>query len=214
MFYKFIFPFSDLFIKTDYDDIYELKNKARMSRLDIILYNVHAPFQHESPEKLKQISQKIALPVHLMLFNLDGNMNIAMSIRSAAVLGCSDVWIVGRRRYDARPEVGAKNYINVHKVDTISPEFFEENNLQPILVEQGGESLEEMNFKPFMKKTVCFIVGSESHGIPREFLDQMKDTPRVSISQYGMIRSLNVSIAASIVMYEFLKQWRCSRKDI
>jgi tRNA G18 (ribose-2'-O)-methylase SpoU len=185
-----------------------------MSRLDTIVYNVHTPFQDHSPERLKQISQKIALPVHLMLFNLDGNMNIAMSIRSAAVLGCSDVWIVGRRRYDARPEVGAKHYINVHKVDTVDSSFFEEHNLQPVLVEQGGVSLEDINFKPLMKKTVCFIVGSESDGIPKEFLDEMKDVPRVSISQYGMIRSFNVSIAASIVMYEFLKQWRSYRKDM
>lgn len=206
---------SDVFaLKMEFINTHFWFTTKRMSRLDTIMYNVHAPFQHESPERLKEISQKIALPVHLMLFNLDGNMNIAMSIRSAAVLGCSDVWIVGKRRYDARPEVGAKNYIRVHKLDTLTSEFFDEHNIQPILVEQGGVSLEDMNFKPLMKKSVCFIVGSESHGIPREFLEQMKDAPRVSISQYGMIRSFNVSIAASIVMYEFLKQWRCSRKDV
>jgi tRNA G18 (ribose-2'-O)-methylase SpoU len=182
-----------------------------MSRLDVIKYNVHTPFQSESPERLKQISQKIALPVHLMLFNLDGNMNIAMSIRTAAVLGCSDVWIIGRRKYDARPEVGARNYINVHKIDALPDDFFTTNNLQPVLVEQGGTCLEEMNFKPLLKKPVCFIVGSESHGIPPEFLKKMSDAPRVSISQYGLIRSLNVSIAASIVMYEYLKQWRSSK---
>lgn len=187
-----------------------------MSRLDIVKYNVHTAFQSESPEKLKQISQKTSLPVHLMLFNLDGNMNIAMSIRSAAVLGCSDVWIVGRRRYDARPEVGAKNYINVHKIESIPdlPQFFEENNIQPFLIEQGGSSIEEMNFKPYMTKPVCFVMGSESHGIPKEVLETMKHVPRISISQYGLIRSLNVSIAGSIVMYEYLKQWRNSRKNV
>jgi tRNA (guanosine-2'-O-)-methyltransferase len=57
-------------------------------------------------------------------------------------------------------------------------------------------------------------MGSESHGIPKDMLDAMKDVPRVSISQYGMIRSLNVSIAASIVLYEYLKQWRQSRLDL
>lgn len=184
-----------------------------MSRLDTIKYNVHTCFQKESPERLKQISQAIALPIHLMLFNLDGNMNIAMLIRSAAVLGCSDVWIVGKRRYDARPEVGAKNYIRVHKVDTLTDTFFEEKGLQPILVEQGGVALEEMNFKPYLSKEVCFIMGSESHGIPKEFLDAMKSVPRVSISQYGLIRSFNVSIAGSIVLYEYLKQWRNARKE-
>jgi tRNA G18 (ribose-2'-O)-methylase SpoU len=185
-----------------------------MSRLDIIKYNVHTPFQSESPERLKQISQKISLPVHLMLFNLDGNMNIAMSVRSAAVLGCSDVWIVGHRKYDARPEVGAKNYINVHKIDDVSDTFFDEHNLQPFLVEQGGIAVEDIKFKRYFEKPVCFIMGSESHGIPKEFLEKMKNVPRVTISQYGLVRSLNVSIAASIVMYEYLRQFRVARKEI
>lgn len=185
-----------------------------MSRLDGVKFNVHATFQDESPERLKLISQKTSLPVHLMLFNLDGNMNIAMSVRSAAVLGCSDVWIIGKRKYDARPEVGAKNYINVHKLENIDPTtFFEENNLQPFLIEQGGSPLEETNFKHNFDKQVCFVMGSESHGLPDELLN-IKNIPRVTISQYGLIRSLNVSIAASIVMYEYLKQWRTYRKTV
>jgi tRNA G18 (ribose-2'-O)-methylase SpoU len=58
---------------------------------------------------------------------------------------------------------------------------------------------------------VCFIMGSESHGIPTEILKMLAGVPRVSISQCGMIRSLNVSVAGSIVMYEFLKQYRKER---
>jgi tRNA G18 (ribose-2'-O)-methylase SpoU len=179
--------------------------------MNAIKYNVHTCFQSKSKEELKKISSSLALPVHLMLFNLDGNMNIAMSIRTAAVMGCSDVWVVGKRRYDARPEVGSQHYVNVHKVSSISPTFFQDNNLQPILVEQGGTAIEEMNFKPYLNKTVCFIVGSESHGIPKEFIKELKDVPTVSISQYGLIRSLNVSIAASIVLYEYLRQWRTTK---
>ena len=183
------------------------------SRLDGIKYNVHSCFQSHTAEETRAISHALSLPIHLMLFNVDGNMNIAMSIRSAAVLGCSDVWIVGRRGYDARPEVGAKHYIRVHKLDSIGPSFFEEANLQPFLIEQGGIPLEEMNFKPYMKGSVCFIMGSESHGIPEAFLRLMKSAPRLTISQYGMLRSMNVSIAGSIVMYEYLRQWRHTRLD-
>lgn len=179
-----------------------------------IKYNVHTILQNKSAPELKAISTSLSLPVHLMLFNLDGNMNIAMSIRTAAVMGCSDVWVIGKRRYDARPEVGAQHYVNVHKLNSINTNFFKEHNLQPILVEQGGTPLEEMSFKPFLNKKVCFIVGSESHGFPPEFLAEMKDAPVVTISQYGLIRSLNVSVAASIVMFEFLRQWRQKRKDV
>jgi tRNA G18 (ribose-2'-O)-methylase SpoU len=172
-----------------------------------IKYNVHTVFQTQPVDKLKEISKKLAIPVHLMLLNLDGNMNIAMSIRSAAVLGISDVWIIGKRQWDARPEVGSKNYINVHKIAAIDPlTFFADNGLTPILVEQGGTPLEEMNFKPYIgKQKVCFIMGSESHGIPADWLTI---GPKITISQYGLIRSFNVSIAASIVLYEYMKQWR------
>ena len=178
-------------------------------------YNVHTPFQEMTTDRVSALSKKLAIPVHLMLLNLDGNMNIAMSIRTAAVLGISDVWIVGVRRYDARPEVGGRHYVRVHKIPMLEGDavaaFFTDQGLQPILVEQGGTALEEMNFRPYIRtseKPVCFIMGSESHGIAPDWLRALKDAPRVSISQYGMIRSLNVSIAASIVLYEYLKQWR------
>lgn len=192
--------------------------------LDAIKYNVHKQFQDKPNEWVCEVAHKLALPVHLMLYNLDGNMNIAMSIRTAAVLGCSDVWVIGRRKYDARPEVGSKNYIRVHKIPILEDPaaFFAELGVQPILVEQGGTALEDTNFKPFFSKNninsnskpVCFIMGSESHGIPRETLRNLAAAPRVSISQYGMVRSLNVSIAASIVIYEYLRQWRSARKDL
>ena len=180
------------------------------SRLSGIKYNVHTCFQHHTKERMNEISKVLSLPVHLMLFNLDGNMNIAMSVRSAAVLGCSDVWIVGKRGYDARPEVGAKNYIRIHKLDTLNDPntFFTTNNIQPFLIEQGGISLESINFKPYMSNPVCFIMGSESNGIPESFMKVMKDTPRLTISQYGMVRSLNVSVASSIIIYEYLRQLR------
>ena len=187
------------------------------SRMNIIKYNVHSCFQKKSPEELKRLSRALALPVHLMLLNLDGNMNIAMSIRTAAVLGVSDVWVVGRRKYDARPEVGSKNYVNVHKIANLGSvrEFFREKSLQPILVEQGGNPLEEFQFKPYFANAatlpICFIMGSESHGISPDILKDLPSAPRISISQYGLVRSLNVSIAGSILMYEYLKQWRVYR---
>ena len=174
----------------------------------MIKYNVHNVFQGESPERLKELSGKFALPVQLMLFNLEGHQNIAVAIRSAAVLGCSDVWVIGKRKYDGRPEVGSHNYINVHKQLDFDVSYFEKNGIQPIVVEQGGMPIEEMNFKPYMKQPVCFIMGSESTGIPKGFLES---APRVTISQYGMVRSLNVSMAATIVMYEYLRQWRKMR---
>jgi tRNA G18 (ribose-2'-O)-methylase SpoU len=189
---------------------------SECGRMAAIKYNVHTALQDKPKEELQRIARKLALPVQLMLLNLDGNMNIAMSIRTAAVMGCSDVWVVGQRRYDARPEVGSKNYIDVHKVRSIGDDpakFFEDIGVQPFLIEQGGTPIEDMNFKRYFGKPVCFIVGSESHGIPPEFAEKMSKAPRLTISQYGLVRSFNVSMASQTVLYEYFRQWRQYRKE-
>lgn len=171
-------------------------------------YNVHNLFQGMDNDKVKNISLKMSLPAALILFNVDGGINISMSIRSAALFGFSDVYIVGRRKRDKRGDVGACNYIRVHQVETIDANYFKDNHLMPIIIEQNGQPLEEMDFRPYFPNTsdkVAFIVGSEQEGVP-EYIK--KDIPIVTISQYGVMRSFNVAIASSIVMYEYTRQWR------
>jgi tRNA G18 (ribose-2'-O)-methylase SpoU len=192
---------------------------SRMAEPSLLKYNVHTPLQGLSVETVKLLSQKTALPLVLMMYNLNGDMNVGMSIRSAVIFGCSDVYIVGKKRYDRRPEVGAKNYIKFHRLPSIVPSFFLENKLIPIFVEQGGTPLEDFSFKPYLPGTllegwkVCLVLGSESFGIPMEVYKDL-NAPIVSISQYGVLRSLNVSVATGIVLYEFGKQWRKSVSTI
>jgi tRNA G18 (ribose-2'-O)-methylase SpoU len=152
-----------------------------------------------------------------MMYNLNGDMNVGMCVRTAVIYGCSDMYIIGKKRYDRRPEVGAKNYIRLHRFPSISSSFFHEQKLLPIFVEQGGKPLEEFCFQPYFPKTlepgwkVCLVMGSESYGLPKEMLKEL-GAPVLTMSQYGVMRSLNVSVATGIVLYEFTKQWSHSVK--
>lgn len=194
-------------------------DESRLAEPTLLKYNVHTPFQSLPTEKVKLLSEKTALPFVLMMYNLHGDMNIGMSIRSAVIFGCSDVYIIGKKKYDRRPEVGAKNYIKFHRFATIQPSFFLENRLVPIFVEQGGTSLEDFSFKPYLPGNLlagwkaCLVLGSESFGIPMEIFKGL-GAPILSISQYGVMRSLNVSVATGIVLYEYSKQWRKSVSTI
>jgi tRNA G18 (ribose-2'-O)-methylase SpoU len=174
----------------------------------MIKYNVHDIFQQMDNDKVKNISLNMSLPAALILFNVDGGINISMSIRSAALFGFSDVYIVGKRKRDKRGDVGACNYIRIHQVETIDSAYFKENHLIPIIIEQNGQPLEEMDFKPYFPNKdfkVAFIVGAEQEGVP-DYIK--KDLPIITISQYGVMRSFNVAMASSIVMYEYTRQWR------
>lgn len=191
---------------------------SRLEEPTLLKYNVHTPLQEMPVEKVKSLSKGFALPLTLMMYNLNGDMNVGMSVRTAVIYGCSDIYIVGKKRYDRRPEVGAKNYIKLHRVPSITASFFHENKLLPIFVEQGGQPLEEFSFKSYFPKhleagwKVCLVMGSESYGLPSDMLKEL-GAPILTMSQYGVMRSLNVSIATGIVLYEFTKQWASSVKN-
>jgi tRNA G18 (ribose-2'-O)-methylase SpoU len=171
-------------------------------------YNVHDYAQKIDHEKAKKLSRKISVPVDIAIINTRFSMNAAMIARTIAVLGLQKLHIIGPKACDMRSSVGSQHYIDILKPGDVPSSYFIQQGLTPILIEQGGEPLEEFNFKPLIRsgKHVCFILGSESDGLPPEYL--ATSFPKITISQYGLVRSLNVQTAASIVMYEFMKQWR------
>ncbi len=205
-----------LLLVTTMDTTTNLWDDSRLEQpTPLIKYNVHTPFQPLGVDRVKQISASLALPFTFMAYNLHGDVNIGMMIRTAVILGASDFYLVGKRKYDRRTDVGSKNYIQLHRLASVDKEFFTQNKLVPIALEQGGQPLEEFSFAKYFPESLplgwklCFIAGSESYGIPRSFLKEI-DAPILSISQYGVTRSLNVSIASSILMYEYTKQWRAA----
>ena len=136
--------------------------------------------------------------------------------------------IVGRKIYDVRSCVGANKYLNVKILTNMITDlpdksckpiinkkkfkqYFVNNNLQPIFIEQGGENINNINFKNIIssKKRPVFVLGNESYGFDKDVLDyflDIKDFRIISIPQLGMLKSLNVSNSASIVLWEYYKQ--------
>ena len=53
----------------------------------------------------------------------------------------------------------------------------------------------------------AFILGHEEFGFSFDLQDY-PDMQKLTIPQFGSVQSLNVSIAASVVMYEYVRQWQ------
>ena len=119
-------------------------------------YNIDNNYKKFDPKIYKKISEKLSLPLHLMLFNISGDANIALSIRTAAVYGCSDVWIVGKKKFNKRALVGAHHYINIHKIATVDNTFFIKHKVQPFVIEQNGIPIEEVKFKHHMNNNTNY----------------------------------------------------------
>lgn len=181
------------------------------------LRNVRAELQSCKTETLVRLQEKQTVPFAVALLNVTGDLNVGVIIRSACIFGAKEVLIFGRNFYDKRSTVGAENYIRVTNFGglnsdlTISPELvfnaLEQRGYTPVIVEQHENAWSMANssnlFRVLHDKKPCLIFGNEGRGIPDAFLNNLHI--KMYIPQRGVLRSLNVSAAASISMWEMVR---------
>ena len=142
------------------------------------------------------------IPVSLLLVNIDRDNNIGNIIRSANTFGVQEVLIYGRKKFDRRTSVGAEFFMkfrHIRFIEEIAP-LKQEFNL--ILgLEQTNNSLELHSYHWPENQNILIAVGNEGKGLPQEILDICDTT--LEIEQYGTTRSLNVSVATGIVLYDY-----------
>lgn len=191
---------------------------------DLLLenFNVHDHLKGKSVDELKRINAEDRLPYAVAVINLTGSLNVGIIIRTACNLGAERVFVFGRRKYDARSCVGSHNYIPVEKIDgfvdnraanpVLDPKKFmdvmRDWDYIPLYIETDGDESIDQHMKRYgrswqaCKENPCLVFGSEGEGIPAELLEEGLV---LTIPQLGVIRSYNVSAAASIAMWETYK---------
>lgn len=178
-------------------------------------FNVHDNLKNMTLDQLRQYNMSKRLPYSVCAWNVDGNLNIGMMIRSACSLGAERFIVIGKKQYDKRSCVGSNHYlpidiINAYNTTTKSYSIGEFNKVMakydyiPIFIETTGKHITTMpTLKRFSKK-ICLVFGSESDGLPEGLVNPAYT---YSIPQLGVIRSYNVSAAAAIVMWELVRDW-------
>ena len=168
---------------------------------DSNFWNIQDDLKGRPLNELQDIQKARSLPYAVAAINVTGDLNMGIMMRTACIMGASDFFIFGRRKYDKRSAVGAQNYINLHRVAAVDDDGNVDydvvldtikQNWTPVFVEQGGRDVRDMAWpdKP------CIIMGNEATGIPIEICSQYD---MVSIRQRGIMRSLNVSTACGII---------------
>jgi len=180
--------------------------------------NVRDEFKHLSHEEHLELHDDSRLPYAVACINLTGDLNVGSIIRSAAMLGCETVFIYGKKKFDKRGLVGAHNYQKVEYITIDIPDelgdFPPDVNYEiliqtldgmgytPFGLETGGARIDQMAFQEIVSP--CIVVGNENMGLPDYLRSRL---PLVSIPQSGVMRSLNVGVAAAIAMAEIQSQY-------
>ena len=134
--------------------------------------------------------------------------NLGAIIRTAEGAGVDGLIIPERRASGVTATVvkasaGASEYLPIAKVTNISRalEELKDHNIWTVgLDERGSKSYYELDYK----MDCAVVLGAEGHGLHEQIRKNCDFL--VSIPMLGKIASLNVSVAAGVVMYEIARQ--------
>jgi 23S rRNA (guanosine2251-2'-O)-methyltransferase len=146
----------------------------------------------------------------LVLDGVEDPHNLGAILRTADAAGANGVVIPERRAATVtgtvtKASAGASEHLPIAKVTNIarSIEELKENNIWTVgLDERGAKTYDSLDYK----MDCALVLGGEGKGL--HDLVKRKCDFLVSIPMLGKVPSLNVSVAAAVVLYEIVRQRR------
>ncbi|MGH9770005.1 MAG: 23S rRNA (guanosine(2251)-2'-O)-methyltransferase RlmB [Blastocatellia bacterium] len=149
-------------------------------------------------------------PLVVLLDGVEDPHNLGAILRSCECAAVDGVFIpehraAGLNETVAKTSAGAIEYVRVARVTNLVPliDELKDRGVWVVGVEGGTENV----YSDFdLKASLAVVLGSEGKGIRR--LVREKCDAIVSIPMRGRINSLNVSVAAGVVLFEIVRQRR------
>ena len=153
-------------------------------------------------ELYDHIPRPIVIADHLMTPD-----NLGAMIRIADNIGATEMCFLGE---ESRHKLGKVRRSAASSRDNIRWHFTEETDLRKIVPQSKSivaiETSDDATciYDTQLPKDVAFIVGSESHGLSEDLLKQCDMVVYIPVP--GPTRSLNVSHAAAVALFEWQRQ--------
>jgi tRNA G18 (ribose-2'-O)-methylase SpoU len=141
-----------------------------------------------------------------VLDHLKAGFNVPKIFRSAQAFGAQEVHLIDIGPFDPAPAKGAFKAVPARFYDSFADSYrrLRERSFKLFTLEpNGGTPLYECN----LPENSAFVFGHEEIGLSFNRSDY-PEIAGLTIPQGGAVESLNVSVAASIVMYEYVRRRR------
>ena len=146
----------------------------------------------------------------VILDGVEDPRNLGAILRTVECAGADGVFIPERRAVGltetvAKSSAGAAEYVKVAKVANVNRliDELKENNIWVV----GASGDAKMNYTDWdWKQSSALVLGGEGKGLHR--LTAEKCDVLVKIPLLGRIESLNVSVAAGVILFEAIRQRR------
>ena len=142
-------------------------------------------------------------PLEIAIENVEHDFNMGSIVRTANSFNVKKVHIIGKKKYNRRGAMCTDKYLEIVHHPTIEQFLDSQSGRELIAIENNTPRAVPLNTKKFNKDTTL-IFGSEGNGISAELLEKAQEV--LYIESFGSTRSVNVGVAAGIVMYEYTRQ--------
>ena len=167
-------------------------------------HNVIDKYRYWKIEDVKSDLDKTRQLLHIAIENWQHDFNIGTIVRNANAFNVAVVHIIGKRHFNRRGAMVTDRYMNIMFHSSVE-EFenlmkSEKRHIIAVDIIPGAVPLSEVKL---LKNTVL-VFGGEGPGLSDKMQQIAEKT--VMIEQFGSTRSVNVGVAAGIVMYAWVQQ--------
>lgn len=165
-------------------------------------------YYRDLEEVIVELQENEKPPCFLMLDGVTDVRNFGAIVRSAECMSVDAIILpsTGSASINAdaiKSSAGAINHMTISKVPHLADAIFllQSYDVRVLACYEGGNTIVS---EAELDSPVCLIFGSEGKGISSRVIKLADDSVRIPLS--GEINSLNVSVAAGMVMYEVSRQ--------
>lgn len=165
----------------------------------------------ERKERLTSVLSRRQGSITVVLENVFDPHNISAVMRSCDAVGIQDIYILNTRiprhkKWGARSSSSAAKWLTIHQYEDARTCF---NALRArydriLTTHLSGDAVDLYSVK--MDGSLALVFGNEHSGVSDE-IRELADGNFI-IPQVGIIRSLNISVACAVTLYEAFRQRR------
>ena len=163
----------------------------------------------ERIERLTSVLNKRQPDLTVLLENVSDPHNISAVMRTADAVGLQDIYILNtkiaaHKKWGAKSSSSAAKWLTIHQF-TNADECFAElrkyyKKIYTTHLSSDAVGLHELN----LTEPVCLVFGNEHSGISEGIIARADGN--FIIPQVGIIKSLNISVACAVCLYEAYRQ--------
>jgi tRNA (guanosine-2'-O-)-methyltransferase len=164
---------------------------------------------NERRQKIESVLAKRQNDLTIVLENVFDPHNISAVMRSCDAIGIQEIYVLNtkiplHKKWGARSSSSAAKWLTVHQFENAEECFAslrkKYSSILTTHLSTDAVSLYELD----LTKSVALVFGNEHSGVSEEII-KMADGNFI-IPQVGMIRSLNISVACAVSLYEASRQ--------